>query len=75
MEVTSEVDMKNVGLESNAVQAKQAAFTGFSRDHIAFFRELARNNRKEWFDQKPEALRVAGGHLSGTIGPAGTRRA
>ena len=33
------------------MRAKQTAFGGFSRKHFAFFRELARHNRKEWFDQ------------------------
>ena len=31
-----------------------SAFRGFTADSFAFFRELARNNNKAWFDQNRE---------------------
>lgn len=31
--------------------AQSPAFTGFARDHFAFFRDLERHNHKEWFEQ------------------------
>lgn len=34
-----------------SMRAKIPAFSGFSRDHFAFFRELAHRNHKEWFDE------------------------
>lgn len=33
------------------MRAEIPAFTGFSRDHFSFFRELAHHNSKEWFDE------------------------
>jgi len=36
------------------MRTKIPAFTGFSRDHFQFFRELAHHNQKEWFDANRE---------------------